>query len=111
MAPKNASCTSETSSASSCSDSDVNPTRSAKTTVMIRHSIAARSTRASVRGGFLSAGGASSVRPRREPRSEEHTSELQSLTKLVCRLLLEKKKKKISTLTTQNKKNTTKNHT
>src|SRR6476619_7694456 len=28
----------------------------------------------------------------RRPRSEEHTSELQSLTKLVCRLLLEKKK-------------------
>src|SRR5438046_7461492 len=28
----------------------------------------------------------------REPRSEEHTSELQSLTNLVCRLLLEKKK-------------------
>src|SRR5438093_2287391 len=28
----------------------------------------------------------------RKPRSEEHTSELQSLTKLVCRLLLEKKK-------------------
>ena len=27
-------------------------------------------------------------------RSEEHTSELQSLTKLVCRLLIEKKKKK-----------------
>src|SRR5437016_10950188 len=27
-------------------------------------------------------------------RSEEHTSELQSLTKLVCRLLLEKKKQK-----------------
>src|SRR5438046_4479404 len=27
------------------------------------------------------------------PRSEEHTSELQSLTNLVCRLLLEKKKK------------------
>src|SRR3989441_4595425 len=33
---------------------------------------------------------------RREPkRSEEHTSELQSLAYLVCRLLLEKKKKKI----------------
>src|SRR5438046_5188451 len=32
-------------------------------------------------------------------RSEEHTSELQSLTNLVCRLLLEKKKK------TQNKHN------
>src|SRR5438045_9552067 len=29
-------------------------------------------------------------------RSEEHTSELQSLRHLVCRLLLEKKKKKIS---------------
>src|SRR5437016_7672582 len=27
------------------------------------------------------------------PRSEEHTSELQSLTNLVCRLLLEKKRK------------------
>src|SRR5438093_9526248 len=35
-----------------------------------------------------------------ESRSEEHTSELQSLTNLVCRLLLEKKKKK-------NKKETT----
>src|SRR5436853_5918519 len=30
----------------------------------------------------------------RERRSEEHTSELQSLRHLVCRLLLEKKKKK-----------------
>src|SRR5437016_10058207 len=30
-------------------------------------------------------------------RSEEHTSELQSLTNLVCRLLLEKKKKKYTT--------------
>src|SRR5437016_6366791 len=29
------------------------------------------------------------------PRSEEHTSELQSLTNLVCRLLLEKKKSKM----------------
>src|SRR6195952_6161878 len=28
-----------------------------------------------------------------QPRSEEHTSELQSLRHLVCRLLLEKKKK------------------
>src|SRR3989441_5194626 len=36
-------------------------------------------------------------RARRQPRfrSEEHTSELQSLAYLVCRLLLEKKKKKI----------------
>src|SRR5262249_61342546 len=31
---------------------------------------------------------------RTSTRSEEHTSELQSLTNLVCRLLLEKKKKK-----------------
>src|SRR5687768_18303880 len=31
---------------------------------------------------------------RRPPRSEEHTSELQSRLHLVCRLLLEKKKKK-----------------
>src|SRR5438105_9467914 len=30
---------------------------------------------------------------RRRPRSEEHTSELQSRVDLVCRLLLEKKKK------------------
>src|SRR5205814_9208556 len=33
------------------------------------------------------------VRAGREGRSEEHTSELQSLRHLVCRLLLEKKKK------------------
>src|ERR1035441_10712960 len=32
----------------------------------------------------------------RETRSEEHTSELQSLRHLVCRLLLEKKKKKLT---------------
>src|ERR1039458_10398455 len=32
-------------------------------------------------------------------RSEEHTSELQSLRHLVCRLLLEKKKKRHNTLT------------
>src|SRR5205814_4674145 len=31
-------------------------------------------------------------KPKRSPRSEEHTSELQSLRHLVCRLLLEKKK-------------------
>src|SRR5690348_17538567 len=37
----------------------------------------------------------SSALPRRE-RSEEHTSELQSPVHLVCRLLLEKKKRKMS---------------
>src|SRR5262249_56123216 len=45
---------------------------------------------------------AASVGERRSVRSEEHTSELQSLTNLVCRLLLEKKKK--------NKKDTTQTH-
>src|SRR2546427_2115255 len=34
----------------------------------------------------------------RDGRSEEHTSELQSQSNLVCRLLLEKKKKKDKTL-------------
>src|SRR5438093_7614883 len=38
--------------------------------------------------------------PSPRSRSEEHTSELQSLTNLVCRLLLEKKKKKKKTTTT-----------
>src|SRR5262249_62024640 len=39
-------------------------------------------------------GGAGQRRPRRAAaRSEEHTSELQSLTNLVCRLLLEKTKR------------------
>src|SRR5258706_7873212 len=36
--------------------------------------------------------------PQQGSRSEEHTSELQSLTNLVCRLLLEKKKKKRCTV-------------
>src|SRR5438034_8029519 len=47
------------------------------------------------------------VRPRRaaredpaRARSEEHTSELQSHSDLVCRLLLEKKKKTQSNITT-----------
>src|SRR5260370_10686773 len=34
------------------------------------------------------------IGPRASPRSEEHTSELQSHLNLVCRLLLEKKKNK-----------------
>src|SRR2546425_7639506 len=47
------------------------------------------SGRAGVRGAR--GGRSRDLRPR--PRSEEHTSELQSLAYLVCRLLLEKKKK------------------
>src|SRR5262249_61625121 len=48
-------------------------------------------------------GGSTEIRHQRKPgaraRSEEHTSELQSLTNLVCRLLLDKKK--ITTLHTK----------
>src|SRR5258706_3713874 len=47
------------------------------------------------RGSGCRAGAASASRrhaSRTKSRSEEHTSELQSLTNLVCRLLLEKKK-------------------
>src|SRR5579875_1753224 len=43
---------------------------------------------------------------RRRCRSEEHTSELQSHSDLVCRLLLEKKKKKTFYLRTSKKKKT-----
>src|SRR5690242_21502338 len=43
---------------------------------------------------WIGAAYASKMRPKasRSPRSEEHTSELQSHVNLVCRLLLEKKK-------------------
>src|SRR5688572_32367546 len=50
---------------------------------------------------------ASARRLREDGRSEEHTSELQSQSNLVCRLLLEKKKKKqhskTSTISTTNR--------
>src|SRR5690606_40429110 len=36
------------------------------------------------------------IRPHARPRSEEHTSELQSRENLVCRLLLEKKNQEIN---------------
>src|SRR5688572_32387350 len=42
-------------------------------------------------------------------RSEEHTSELQSQSNLVCRLLLEKKKKKKINITSINNNQTKKN--
>src|SRR5437016_7698351 len=48
-----------------------------------------------VGAGVAGAGSPRSPRPTPTARSEEHTSELQSLTNLVCRLLLEKKKKKL----------------
>src|SRR3712207_8626225 len=50
------------------------------------------------KGGSVSGDTANSGSPERfSGRSEEHTSELQSRQYLVCRLLLEKKKNKIST--------------
>src|SRR5947209_15418589 len=48
-----------------------------------------------VAGMFYFVGARRGVRTARRVRSEEHTSELQSRQYLVCRLLLEKKKKKI----------------
>src|SRR5262249_58944007 len=51
----------------------------------IRHFPAQRRCNAMHIGGYFVANAA-------KHRSEEHTSELQSLTNLVCRLLLEKKK-------------------
>src|SRR5687767_15296510 len=46
-------------------------------------------------GGAGPTRSSSGVRRATCPRSEEHTSELQSLAYLVCRLLLEKKKNKL----------------
>src|SRR5712672_4850927 len=48
--------------------------------------------------------------PSTPPRSEEHTSELQSLAYLVCRLLLEKKKKNTKPHKKNKKKTKTKKH-
>src|SRR5262245_64292016 len=45
------------------------------------------------------------LQPARAGRSEEHTSELQSLRHLVCRLLLEKKKKQLTTCTPHHNSN------
>src|SRR2546430_9414513 len=54
-----------------------------------------RSARSTCRGRMPRGSWTSSTRTR-FPRSEEHTSELQSQSNLVCRLLLEKKKKRVS---------------
>src|SRR2546422_5370678 len=48
-----------------------------------------------------------SAAPAREMRSEEHTSELQSRLHLVCRLLLEKKKKNVGSTETYRNRNDT----
>src|SRR2546423_11484199 len=59
----------------------------------VRHRAAGAGDREAVRVGLLRhARHAYAREDRRAQRSEEHTSELQSLAYLVCRLLLEKKK-------------------
>src|SRR2546425_8793780 len=50
------------------------------------------------------------IRAEIDPRSEEHTSELQSLAYLVCRLLLEKKKKQLTKIINKQQSNTTENN-
>src|SRR2546425_7769051 len=57
-----------------------------------RCSTASRGSRGPMRGVSLRAMRFCLIRRRVSTRSEEHTSELQSLAYLVCRLLLEKKK-------------------
>src|SRR5262245_64655682 len=63
-------------------------------TTLFRSLLASRRRRARGLRRLLRLDGEHRQRPAR--RSEEHTSELQSLRHLVCRLLLEKKKKKIT---------------
>src|SRR2546428_2531363 len=57
----------------------------------VRHGRGDPRMRTEVRRTITGVGGA-------DVRSEEHTSELQSRSDLVCRLLLEKKKKKLMSL-------------
>src|SRR3989442_12036292 len=62
----------------------------ARSTLRVRALTSIPLTPRASRGGF-------SPRGRKQARSEEHTSELQSRPHLVCRLLLEKKKKQTQT--------------
>src|SRR2546426_12252021 len=65
--------------------------RTGETTANVRARVPQQS---SVRGRVHIAEARGGCRPALKARSEEHTSELQSPCNLVCRLLLEKKKKK-----------------
>src|SRR2546425_10728871 len=64
-----------------------------------RHGVGPRLSQAAVHGdtvylaGMVAGDPSADTKGQSEQRSEEHTSELQSLAYLVCRLLLEKKKK------------------
>src|SRR5256885_8387732 len=62
-------------------------------TTLFRSPVAARRDRGHVVGEGRDVAGAVIGERDEEQRSEEHTSELQSPCNLVCRLLLEKKKK------------------
>src|SRR5689334_24005477 len=77
---------------------------------MVSNLLGPTATRTAARAGpaALSIAGLSAVASicRVRSRSEEHTSELQSQFHLVCRLLLEKKKKKIKTEQNTNKYST-----
>src|SRR6266496_5231496 len=108
-------CSSPRSATRSCS----RPSRRPGTTSSTRSPRARKASSASVRTGCRRSGGCSgealyarhghielrhsrasgvgAIAVPRAGRSEEHTSELQSRRDLVCRLLLEKKKKKIYT--------------
>src|SRR5437899_11016831 len=75
------------------------PTRRSSDLILARlstsRSRAPRRRRGSPRRSWRAASPTTARTPTSPPaRSEEHTSELQSLRHLVCRLLLEKKKKK-----------------
>src|SRR2546428_10012436 len=62
------------------------------TTLFRSHTSASERTRSTASGELLSATWVGSITSASVSRSEEHTSELQSRSDLVCRLLLEKKK-------------------
>src|SRR2546425_6358477 len=68
--------------------------RTSVTTAIGRPSSSDGITLTTVNPGFASEASVATAWSERLARSEEHTSELQSLAYLVCRLLLEKKKKK-----------------
>src|SRR2546430_11234831 len=54
-----------------------------------------RMVSATAHWGLLVEDDSETLRPSTDARSEEHTSELQSQSNLVCRLLLEKKKEQV----------------